>query len=417
MNMNLQNAIDKYKQIEDDFIKNIESKYKLVFDKNGIFTKGFSNKFTNEFSYINFQSSACKACRTGVDTHSVYLSLKCNKNCYFCFNPNQDNFEKDIKRKFAAKQIANKILKNNQNIKFIALTGGEPLLYKDDALEFFKIINESNTTIHKRLYTNGTLIDTKYLKKLKSSGLDEIRFSIKLEDSLNEQADIIEKIEDAKHYIKTVMVEMPVIPKTLEKMKNIMFYLEQIGIDGINLLEFCFPFTNEKEYIKRGFMLKYPPFQTYYNYWYAGGLAISGSEEESLELLKFASENKFKMGVFYCSLANKHLGQIYQQNTLYPKEKWQYFSQNDYFLKTAKVFDEDIFKATEILKQNGIFEYYHNQDLGFLEFHPKYINLFKDKYIDIGLSSNVIEVKNDEVYLRELKIQKVKINDFNLKNI
>lgn len=111
MSTNLQNAIDKYKQIEDDFIKSIEARYKLVFDKNGIFTKGFSNKFTNELSYINFQSNACKACRTGVDTHSVYLSLKCNKNCYFCFNPNQDDFKKDVKRKFAAKQIANKILK------------------------------------------------------------------------------------------------------------------------------------------------------------------------------------------------------------------------------------------------------------------------------------------------------------------
>jgi len=42
--------------------------------------------------------------------------------------------QKDVKRKLDTKSIANSILKNNKNIKFVALTGGEPLLYKNDTV-------------------------------------------------------------------------------------------------------------------------------------------------------------------------------------------------------------------------------------------------------------------------------------------
>lgn len=412
---NLQSAIRRYEIIEQNFINHIENKYRLKFDKTGVFGGNESFESQNESPFINFKSNACIACRMGVNTTTAYLSLRCNKNCYFCFNPNQENYQKDIKRKFDAKSIANGIFKNNQHIKFVALTGGEPLLYKDDTLEFFNTLNAKNSSIHKRLYTNGEFFDDSLLKKLQNSGVNEIRVSIKLEDSIEKQADIIEKIELSKKYIDCVVVEMPVIPHTIEQMKNIMRHLDIVGIDGINLLEFCFPLHNEAEYIKRGFLLKFPPFEVFYNYWYAGGLAISGSEVEALSLLKFAKDENLKMGVHYCSLANKHLGQIYRQNTSYPIDKWQYFSPKDYFLKTAKVFGDDICKAKEILTKNHIQTYNENAKFNFLEFHPKYITTFAKCDIQIGLSHYITEFKDDEIFLRELKIKEIAdIDNFNL---
>ena len=113
------------------------------------------------------------------------------------------------------------------------------------------------------------------------------------------------------------------------------------------------------------------------------------------------------MGVHYCSLANKHLGQIYRQNTAYPAEKWQYFSQKDYFLKTAKVFGEDAHRAKEILRKNDINEYNLNVEFNFLEFHPEYVPLFADTGVKIGLSYYVTEFKEGEVFLRELKIKEI----------
>jgi len=40
------------------------------------------------------------------------------------------------------------------------------------------------------------------------------------------------------------MVEMPVIPGSLEEMKDLLKKLDSLGIFGINLLEFCFPLNN-----------------------------------------------------------------------------------------------------------------------------------------------------------------------------
>ncbi len=78
-------------------------------------------------------------------------------------------------------------------------------------------------------------------------------------------------------------------------MYQLLTQLDDIGIDGINLLEFCFPLTNSEAYQTRGFMLKNPPYEVYYNYWYAGGLAVAQSELACLRVLKFALENQLSI--------------------------------------------------------------------------------------------------------------------------
>ena len=37
-------------------------------------------------------SSACEACQTGTGSFTTFVSLKCHRDCYFCFNKNQDNY-------------------------------------------------------------------------------------------------------------------------------------------------------------------------------------------------------------------------------------------------------------------------------------------------------------------------------------
>ena len=43
--------------------------------------------------FYNRISPACEACKKGVGTMTSYLSFGCHRRCYFCFNPNQDNYE------------------------------------------------------------------------------------------------------------------------------------------------------------------------------------------------------------------------------------------------------------------------------------------------------------------------------------
>lgn len=402
---NLSSAVNMYKTIENDFINNIEQQYGLKFNRYKVNLESYIPRAKSE--HINFKSPACIACEKGIDSYTDFLSLKCNKDCFFCFNPNQTDYEASQLSIKKGAILANNIIKNNPAIENVAITGGEPLLHKKEVIDFFRKINDHSKSVYKRLYTNGSLVNKLILKELQSCNLQEIRFSIKIDDPAEDQAEILEKIEEATNYIPNVMVEMPVIPNTYLQMVNILNHLENIGIRGVNLLEFSFPLCNEKEFMKRGYLLKYPPFEVYYDYWYAGGLAIAGSEHESLQLLDYAKKNNFKMGIHYCSLSNKHLGQVYQQNIAYPIDKWLYLSDKDYFLKSVKVYGEDILETEKVLKKNNVIDYNKNIEYNFLEFHPSQINLFKDLNIEIGLSYQVIEKKDGNVVARELKVEKV----------
>ena len=94
--------------------------------------------------------------------------------------------------------------------------------------------------------------------------------------------------------------------------------------------------------------LRQNPYPILYNYWYAGGLPIAGSEAECLELMRFAAERGLRLGVHYCSLDNKNSGQIYQQNKGFLLDKafaaahgWLHFDEEDYFLKCVKAVGDD----------------------------------------------------------------------------
>ncbi|WP_243454365.1 hypothetical protein [Desulfosporosinus fructosivorans] len=133
------------------------------------------------------------------------------------------------------------------------------------------------------------------------------------------------------------------------------------------------------------------PYQVLYDYWYAGGLPVSHSELDCLQLLEFIIDHKLKLGVQYCSLENKHTAQIYQQNYGKQVAKTQYFSPKDYFYKSAKVFGADIPKALGVFKKQRYTNYLVNDDYQFLEFHVKKVKALIKLDIEVGISYNVME--------------------------
>ncbi len=378
--------------------------------------KGATFRNEGKSIYVNWLSPACEACIKGVGSVTTYISLMCHRNCYYCFNPNQEDYiyYQEHRRDYLAE--IEQLYISGQKITHCALTGGEPLLHKEDTIAFFRRFREKFPSTHTRLYTSGDLLDEETLQELKKADLNEIRFSIKLEDGI-EYKKILEKIAMTIEYIPDVMVEMPVIPGTLTEMKELLLELNKLGVSGINLLEFCFPFSNVEEFKKRFFQIKNPPYKVLYNYWYAGGLPVSGSETECLDLLEFALDNKLSLGVHYCSLENKHTGQIYQQNYNQSISDLTYFSPKDYFLKTAKVFGDDIPKVLKKFKNKNITRYSINNDHNFLEFNIKDIPKLKNMDLEIGLSSSIIETREGEKCLRELKIDLVHPETFNFKMI
>lgn len=386
--------------LEKNHLGNIEREQRMRLKKAGAHFRNNDHSIVSNGKI----SSACEACQTGTGSYTTFVSLKCHRDCYFCFNKNQDDYSFYVNNQKNVNQDLNELLDNGITLKHLALTGGEPLLHKEEMIYFFKLAQERTPETYTRLYTAGDLLDEETLECLQKYGLNEIRFSIKMEDSEQKRKHILGKIKLAKEYIPNVLVEMPVIPGKLEDMKKLLVTLDKIGVFGINLLEFCFPLENAKAFVERGFKLKNPPYEVFYNYWYAGGLAVAESEQHCLELVEFAIEQNLDLGVHYCSLENKFTGQIYQQNYHQDLGETYLFSEKDYFFKTAKAFGKDIKKVKKILESNDTaFEI--NSQYNYIQFAIKSIKKLGRRNIDLVISSNVVEFDGQASNIHEVKIE------------
>ncbi|WP_066249054.1 radical SAM protein [Neobacillus drentensis] len=410
-NSSFRSYVTRYLNIEDRTNRTIES-LGLPFNKEGsritkeeVIKEGVVSRNGKKSLYLNWISTACQACRTGEKSLTSFISFKCHKECYFCFNPNQENYSTFRIKDNDPIADLNQRLQHGEKFDHIALTGGEPLLHAKKVVEFFQFVEEKLKNTYTRLYTAGDLLTPEILSSLKEAHLNEIRFSIKQEETMEQMAQLFQLMQLAKEYIPFVVVEMPIIPGTLEQMKSILHTLDEIGVNGINLLEFCFPMSNAEAFEERGFDLKFPPFETYYNYWYAGGLAVHKSEVECLELLKYASEQSLKLGVHYCSLENKHTGQLYQQNKNVRLSKHYSFSDKDFFIKSAKVFGDDKSVVLKELKKQGQTNFELDEDHDSLQFPITSMKYLKDTTLDIAICSYVAEMRGNEEVLREVKVE------------
>ena len=106
-NSRLRDYAARYTAIQDQFYQQVET-FGLPFDReNGPALAKQAAFLTDKLAsmegvdlYNNRKSicsgpksTACKACAKGIGTATLFISFQCHRNCYFCFNPNQDNYE------------------------------------------------------------------------------------------------------------------------------------------------------------------------------------------------------------------------------------------------------------------------------------------------------------------------------------
>lgn len=426
-NPNFRAAAEVYVRIYQDFMDQIRSMGIEIAKEDdsqavqarlaGLEKKGARLANNKHSVSVNSVSTACKACRLGVGSATFFVSLDCHRDCFYCFNPNQENYAqfREQHRDVVAELQA---LKDSGTVvTHLALTGGEPLLHKEETVRFFYEARKQFPFVHTRLYTCGDHLDQPTLAALKNAGVDEIRFSIRMHDSEKARELTYRNITLAREYVPFVMVEMPVLPDTFEEMKTILLKLEKLGVYSINLLEFCFPLNNAAAFKERGYLIKARPYKVLYNYWYAGGLPVAGSEIVCLDLIEFALHQGLQLGVHYCSLENKHTGQIFQQNSGYEYPENVHLSQKDHFLKSAKVFGEDITPVKKLFESNGLAAYRTHDDQDSIEFHVKKIKLLKALDVEVGISTSVREVRDGESVLRELKLDVTTPRSFKLSEV
>jgi pyruvate formate-lyase activating enzyme-like uncharacterized protein len=362
----------------------------------------------------NWISPSCIVCRKGVNTATLIISTACPNNCFFCFNPNQGNYEYLRTNKENPAGQLEKWSAEGKRFTDLALTGGEPLLHKPDTELFFSTARRLYPNVYTRLYTSGAFLDKEFLSKLKAAGLDELRFSIKTNAGQGSMDQALSCIAQSKDYVPNVIVEMPVMPDELGLMKSLLVALDDIEIAGINLLELCFPFNNTEEYSRRGYKIKAEQFEVLYDYWYAGGLPVSGSEEVCLELLGFSADENLRIGVHYCSLENKLTGQVYQQNFPYRHEyRFCTMDNEDFFLKCLKAFGKDVERIQRILDKAKIKAYYYDNVQGYIAFPLRAAKLLKKQFseVELGISFNIVEETPKGHVLRELKIDYTTFSD------
>lgn len=357
--------------------------------------------------YSRWISPSCLACQTGVGSATFFTSLRCHRNCFYCFNPNQEGYDhfREEPRDCAAELAA--VHEAGLELEHLALTGGEPLLHPDEAVAFFQKARSAYPRVYTRLYTSGDQLDEAILERLKAAGLDEIRVSIRLSDSRTGQEKTLERVALARQYLPVVMVEMPVFPDSYQRMTEILLELERIGADGINLLEFCYPFVNAEAFRRRGYTLKTPPYRVLYDYWYAGGLPVAGSEEVCLDLVAFALDQNLRLGVHYCSLENKHTGQLFRQNATVEAPAHHVLSGQDFFLKSAKAFGDEVPAVVQALRKAGE-SFTIDSEYGFVEFPVAAIRHLEGLDVELGVSTKVMEADAESLRLREVKVELVR---------
>lgn len=300
-------------------------------------------------------SPACVECTGTGGSETFSTSFKCHRDCYFCFNYNLPDYERYVREGCPWEQeLSAAHEKTKGKLAVIGLTGGEPLLNLDDSVRFLTRARDLFPHAHLRMYTSGDLLTEEGARRLRDAGLQEIRFSVKQDDSAKLHERVLDRMELARKFIPDVVVEMPIVPGTEQEMHTLMRRFDGIGITGMNLLEFCFPFHSWDEFEKRGFKLKNPPFPVMYDYGYSGGLAVAGSEELACALMLYGIREGFSFGMHYCSLENKHRSEMRQRNGFVGTSNPCFsFDEGDFFIKCARVFGEDRARVRKALEQAG----------------------------------------------------------------
>lgn len=202
--------------------------------------------FINKIKYFLHLFIINKFVRNPYHCH-FQITRRCNFKCLSCCVWQQEtdfNFE----LKFEEIEILAKNLKK-VGIKSIALTGGEPLLYKD-IIEIINIFKKYNFIV--RLQTNGSLLNKIFLEKAFALGLDDIYISldslkpdvfVKINGLQNENMfyKVIENIkkasEIAKKFTAGVFLTTVLQPINIEEVENLNNFAKEnkclIGFYGL----------------------------------------------------------------------------------------------------------------------------------------------------------------------------------------
>lgn len=154
-------------------------------------------------------------------TAFIIVTSKCNHNCHYCFYQ-QDAFRQK-EDKFTSQNLI-KLIKDLKahNFNEITFTGGEPLLKKQFLIKGIRKASQLGFIVN--LDTNGTLLNEKLIKKLRSAGLTKIYLSGQYIQSL--PANIL----DPTSRLLPIVVIHVITKENLKNLKKIIDITQKLSI-------------------------------------------------------------------------------------------------------------------------------------------------------------------------------------------
>jgi len=238
-------------------------------------------------------ADGCKHCVKG-EKLVLFVTGLCSSRCDFCPISDKKLYkdvvyanERPVKPGDKEAIIEEAVL---CSAKGAGITGGDPLVRLDRAVEYIKLLKKKfGKEFHIHLYTPLELVNEKKLSLLCGAGLDEIRFHPKLD----KEADW-PKIMLAKKFGWKIGVEIPVIPgKEDETRLLIDFITDKADFLNLNELELA---DNAVWRSKKEKDLKCKDNISY---------AIKGSDELAKKLLKHCAKLGIRTHYCTCKLKDK----------------------------------------------------------------------------------------------------------------
>ena len=233
-------------------------------------------------------SPGCLLCGAG-SWSCLFINSLCNARCFYC--PSEQTSRSEPTTNGIVFAHPQDYLDYLERFGFagVSISGGEPFLTFDKTLLFVsKIKRKFGSRMYVWVYTNGIAATREKLERLRDAGLDEIRFDI------SAHGYFLGNLGTATGVIRTVTVEIPVIPEDEDRLRTLLPSLEDMGVKHLNLHDLRCTTHNCTNLMKRG-----------YRFLHGSKVTILDSELAALRLMDDATDQGLELPIHYCSFIYK----------------------------------------------------------------------------------------------------------------
>jgi pyruvate formate-lyase activating enzyme-like uncharacterized protein len=233
-------------------------------------------------------SPGCRCCGAG-SWSCLFINGLCNGRCFYCPTaqdddgpPTTNGLAFTTPQDYAAYVAA-------LGFSGVSISGGEPLLTPELTLSYLTAVRQRcGDDIHLWLYTNGTLLTPELCRRLRDTGLNEIRFD------LGAVRYNLKKLRLAVGSIQTVTVEIPAVPEDEVLLRSKMVEMAEAGVNHLNLHQMRLTPHNFGPLTERG-----------YTFIHGEKVTLLESELSALRSIRYALEQTIPLPVNYCSFPYK----------------------------------------------------------------------------------------------------------------